>query len=173
MHDGRTAPCRYCGRECILNSLPQHECKCIRNPDMWERVAAALASPTPGIGIYGDDYPPIAKALGLPARSTLRDVFGDSWADILDAFGLVPPKRRWRSAAEKAQAPGADYEADLARMLERQELARVAEEHAALEYERRILEREKTAGYGFTVARVRDLPGVRVNGRECVAVMLK
>jgi hypothetical protein len=103
----------------------------------------------------------------------LRDVFGDSWADILDAFGLVPPKRRWRSAAEKAQAPGADYEADLARMLERQELARVAEEHAALEYERQVLEREKTAGYGFTVARVRDLPGVRVNGRECVAVMLR
>lgn len=164
-HTGYTLiPCPHCGEKFGSNKLPAHVRTCIDAPDIREAVATALESSTPGVGIFADEYRAISSELGIPSRSTIIKRYG-SWGKVLAAFGLQSPR---------PDTPHTYADERAARVtLAQREAAAIADVDRMSDEARQNIANDYEAEHTFNGYRVRDLPGVYVNGNPCVAVMLR
>ncbi len=164
-HSGyRLIPCPHCGEKFGSNKLPAHVRTCIDAPDIREAVAAALESSTPGVGIFADEYRAISSELGIPSRSTIMMRYG-TWSEVLAAFGLRSPRPDTpRTYSDKCSARVTLAQREAAAIAAVDKMTEEARHNIAINYE---------VEHTFNGYRVRDLPGVYVNGKPCVAVMLR
>lgn len=102
-HNYRMTTCPHCGRDVPANLADMHTSICASRPEMKARIAAALVSDVPGVGVRVGVYDKNAKVNGVPPVSTLLRNFGGTWETVLAAFGLTmqPPKRRPEHTAEQ------------------------------------------------------------------------
>lgn len=164
-HNYSMTVCPHCQREVPTGSFDMHASVCIFRPDMQERIKATLASDEPGVGARLKDYDRKRAETGAAHSTTLMRVYGGTWAAVLDAFGLTP----WMSATKRASCT-----AEQQRMTAKQREQAACDDVAAMcEDARRLLAAEYDNAHTFHGYRVRDLPGVTVNGHKCVAVMLR
>ena len=161
----KLVPCPHCGRSFGLNKYPTHIRTCVDAPAIRTALAAALESNTPGVGITESEYRLISRERGTPATSTIRRRWG-MWADVLAAFGLTCPQRN---------APRTHTAATVApRMTAKQREEAAIDDVAQMEADaRRALAAEYDAAHTFNGYRVRDLPGVTVNGKPCQVIALR
>lgn len=158
-------PCPYCGALFGNNKHPHHVRTCIDSPTVREAVAAALQGTTPGVGITAEEYRDKSPGLGIPSRSTIIRRYGN-WDAVLASFGLKPPHRN----APRVFVP------DLVRRRmtsAEREAAAIQDVDAMSANARAVLASEYDAAHTLHGCAVRDLPGVTVGGRPCVAVMLR
>lgn len=162
------AQCRYCAREMSTIRVGTHERVCIHNPTVRAAVIATMASTTPGEGVTMSQYAArSAGNLSIPDVTTLRRATGArNWAGVLAEFGLVP------QTAQTDVTDPTPQDGQLTRAQKR-EAAIIASADAMSEAARRELASAYEAEHTFHGYRVRDLPGVTVNGRACVAIMLR
>lgn len=164
-HNYPMTVCPHCGREVPGNMADMHISVCVFSPDMQARILAALTTDTPGVGARQKEYDTTRVVHGAAHATTLLRAYGGTWTAVLDAFGLTP----WVSASKRAERTPAQR-----RMTPKQREAAACEDVAAMcEESRRIMAAEYDAAHTFKACSVRDLPGVTVNGRACVAVMLR
>ncbi len=163
-HNHPLTTCPHCGRVVPANMADMHASICVRSPEMMARIAAALTSDTPGVGARIVDYRRARAANGAADVTTLLRAFGGTWEDVLAAFGLTvrPPKRRPERTPQQQ------------RMTAQQRESAAIADVAAMEAETRAaLLRDYEAAHTFHGYKVRDLSGVTVNGKPCVAIMLR
>ena len=162
---GFVATCPHCGREVPGNMSDMHTSVCIYRPEMQERIRAALTSDVPGVGVRLKDYDAARPTHGAAHSVTLIRAYGGTWAAVLDAFGLVPwesPTRR-TTRTEKQQ-----------RMTAKQREDAAIQDVAAMESDaRRVLAGEYEAAHAFKVCRVEPETVLRINGHECVRLVLR
>ncbi len=103
--------CPHCGMEITAARLPLHVSVCDSEPTMRARVLEAMTSTVPGVSVHYREYEARAAMNGLPKLKTLQGRHGQKWSEIVAAFGLVPPRRRWLTAAQKAGEEAVSYEA--------------------------------------------------------------
>lgn len=157
--------CPHCGKELSTIRIWTHERICFRNPKVRPLIVAAMSSKKPGEGVTMSQYSVVTSGdTRTPDVTTLRRATGArDWAGVLAEFGLVPQTPD--QCPTDAPAPRTE--------------AQRAEDAACKEVDdwraqaREILRQERYHLYGFTVLSVRDLPGVTVNGKPCVAVTLR
>lgn len=160
--------CRHCGRELSTIRIWTHERVCIHNPTVRAAVITTMAAENDGEGVTMSQY--AARSAGdltIPDVTTLRRATGaHDWAGVLAEFGLVP---------QTVQVVTASTTTPVERLTrsQRKEAAVLAAVDEMSEAARRIVAAEYDSAHTFDGYRVRDLPGVYVNGRECVAVMLR
>jgi len=94
-HNYPMVVCPHCAREVPAAMTDMHASVCARRPEMVARIAAALVSDVPGVGIKVSVYARNSKTLDVPPVSTLLRNFGGTWDAVLEAFGLAaqPSKR--------------------------------------------------------------------------------
>ena len=162
------AGCRYCGREMGTHRLPTHERLCIHNPTVRVAVIATMAGKRDGEGVTMSQYAArSAGDLSIPDVTTLRRATGArDWAGVLAEFGLVP------QTAQTDVTDPTPQGGQLTRA-QKKEAAIIASVDAMSEAARREVASTYEAEHTFRGYKVRDLPGVTVNGRACVAVMLR
>ena len=165
-HKQRMTTCPHCGREVPANMGDMHASICAQRPEMKARILAALTSDVPGVGVKVGAYDKTSKANRVPPVSTLLRNFGGTWALVLDAFGLeVPPDNRKRRPERTAEQR---------RMTAKQREDAAIADVAAMDADvRAVLAHECEAAHLFTVCAVRDVPGLTINGKPCVAMMLR
>jgi len=120
-NNGRVVVCPHCAREVPAAMADMHASVCARRPEMVARIAAALVSDVPGVGIKVSVYARNSKTLDVPPVSTLLRNFGGTWEAVLDAFGLTPqpskrhlertPTQRRMTAQQREAAACADVAA--------------------------------------------------------------
>lgn len=157
--------CPHCGKELSTIRIWTHERICIHNPKVRPLIVAAMSSRNPGQGVTMSQYSVISSNdTRIPDVTTLRRATGArDWAGVLAEFGLVPQTLDGRDAESPASRTAA----------QKAEAAALADVDDWREQAREIIRQERYHLYGFTVLRVRDLPGVTVNGKPCVAVTLR
>lgn len=162
-HNYPMTVCPHCGREVPGNVSDAQASVCIHRPEMKARILAALTSDVPGVGVKMKVYESRRVALGAAHSTSLLRSYGATWGEVLEVFGLTIQKSK-RSTRTPAQR----------RMTARQREAAACEDVAAMcDESRRIMAAEYDAAHTFKACSVRDMPGVTVNGRACVAVMLR
>ncbi len=83
-----TQRCRYCGMEMGAQRLPNHEARCPRNPDMFERLRQFMHGyAEDGVGLPATLYSDLIIGEYLPSVSQLNRVFG-TWRAFVEACGL-------------------------------------------------------------------------------------
>lgn len=165
-HNYLMTTCPHCGREVPRNMAAMHESVCAHRPEMKARILAALTSDVAGVGVKMSVYERAAKSRGAPPVSTLLRNFGGTWLAVLESFGLDVPSdaRKRRAARTPAQQ----------RMTAKQrEAAAIEETDAERAIAQAVLREERDRQYGITVCRVDPEPGLRINGRECVRLVLR
>ncbi len=162
---GFVVTCPHCGREVPGNMSDMHVSVCIYRPEMQERIRAALTSDVPGVGVRLKDYDAARPTHGAAHSVTLIRAYGGTWAAVLEAFGLAP----WVSPTRRTERTAAQQ-----RMTAKQREEAACADVAQMEADaRRVLAGEYDSAHTLHGCSVRDLPGVTVNGRACVAVMLR
>lgn len=160
--------CRHCGRELSTIRIWTHERVCIHNPTVRAAVIATMAAENDGEGVTMSQY--AARSAGnltIPDVTTLRRATGArDWAGVLAEFGLVP---------QTVTAMPVDATTPVERLTraQRKEAAIIAAVDEMSEAARCIVAAEYNAAHTFDGYRVRDLPGVTVNGKPCIATMLR
>jgi len=145
-----------------------HERVCIHNPTVRAAVIATMAAENDGEGVTMSQY--AARSAGnltIPDVTTLRRATGArDWAGVLAEFGLVP---------QTVTAMPVDATTPVERLTraQRKEAAIIAAVDEMSEAARCIVAAEYNAAHTFDGYRVRDLPGVTVNGKPCIATMLR
>lgn len=162
---GYVTTCPHCGREVPGNMIDMHTSVCIYRPEMQERIRAALTSDVPGVGVRLKDYDAARPTHGAAHSVTLIRAYGGTWAAVLDAFSLTP----WESPTKRATRTDKQQRMTPAQ----REQAACADVAAMAADARRVMSHEYDAAHTLHGYKVRDLPGVTVNGRACVAVMLR
>ena len=162
---GFVATCPHCGREVPGNMSDMHTSVCIYRPEMQERIRAALTSDVPGVGVRLKDYDAARPTHGAAHSVTLIRAYGGTWAAVLDAFSLTP----WESPTKRATRTDKQQRMTPAQ----REQAACADVAAMAADARWVMSHEYDAAHTLHGYKVRDLPGVTVNGRACVAVMLR
>lgn len=165
-HNYPMVKCPHCGREVPGNVSAIHDTVCAFHPDKKARTLEALTSSTPGVGKTWKEYEATYRLYRALSVTTLLRQYAPTWAGVLDAFGLeVPPDKRKRrpERTEKQQ-----------RMTPAQRETAACEDVAQMAADaRRVMAHEYDAAHTFDGYRVRDLPGVTIGGRACVAVALR
>lgn len=165
-HNYPLVTCPHCGREVPRSMVDMHASVCAHRPEMAARILAALTSDVDGVGVKMSVYERAAKSRGTPPVSTLLRNFGGTWLAVLESFGLDAPSDalKRRSARTPAQQ----------RMTAKQREAAACEDVAQMAADaRRVLAAEYDNAHTLHGYAVRDLPGVTVNGKPCVAVTLR
>lgn len=164
-HNYPIVTCPHCGREVPSNASEMHVSVCVHRPEMQERIRAALTTDVPGVGARLKDYDRTRIAHGAAHATTLLRAYGGTWTAVLEAFGFVP----WESPNKRTPKTPAQQ-----RMTARQREQAAIEDVAQMEADaRRVLAAEYDAAHVLHGCAVRDLPGVTIDGRPCVAVMLR
>jgi len=160
--------CRHCGRELSTIRIWTHERVCIHNPTVRAAVVATMAAENDGEGVTMSQYAArSAGDLSIPDVTTLRRVTGArDWAGVLAEFGLVP------QTAQTDVTDPTPQGGQLTRA-QKKEAAIIASVDAMSEAARREVASNYEAEHTFHGYKVRDLPGVTINGRACVAVVLR
>jgi hypothetical protein len=90
----KSATCPHCARELTTAHMPRHLSACLHNPQVSDRVRAALADENnPGYAVGQQEYELRAIRAHLPVVKTLRDRLGP-WPEVCAAFGLQPAKTK-------------------------------------------------------------------------------
>jgi hypothetical protein len=171
------ATCPHCGKETTSAALGRHAPVCMRNPANWSRLLAILTAED-GVGITYSEYEAMAERADLPGITTLRRQTGTtSWDGILAAFGLESPEELERTCAKCGRTfRGRGYvlhEGSCGGKRWVNLATEVEQESAIIEHEAHILEQDKLQAQCLPAYRMRELPGVSVNGRAVVAVMIR
>lgn len=158
--------CPHCGREVPANTAAMHDSVCAFHPEKRANTLAAMTSDTPGVGKTLKDYERTYRPHRALSVTTLLRQYAPTWAGVLDAFGLeTPPDARKR---REPRTPGQQ------RMTKQQrEEAAIADVASMEAGARRIMAAEYDNAHTLHGYAVRDLPGVTIGGRACVAVMLR
>ena len=142
--------CEHCSGEFGVNLFERHVAVCPKNPVYFDAIYAALQDDDdPDYAVPLETYRERARLAGVAGADTLKETFG-GWRVAVEHFGLIP--------------------ADAAELQQRRAMMAVL---AMAAKEERLLREDRESAGAFQALRVRDLPGVYVNGRECVAVMLR
>lgn len=164
-HNYPLIACPHCGREVPSNASDMHMSVCAHRPEMRARILAALTTDVPGVGARLKDYDRARIAHGAAHATTPIRAYGGTWTAVLEAFGLVP----WESPNKRT--PRTPQQA---RMTARQREQAAIEDVAQMEADaRRVLAAEYDAAHTLKAYRVEPEPGLRVNGNECVRLMLR
>ncbi len=164
-HNYPMVVCPHCGREVPAAMTDAHASVCIHRPEMKARILAALTTDVPGVGARQKEYDTARVVHGAAHATTLLRAYGGTWTAVLDAFGLTP----WVSASRRAARTPAQR-----RMTRQQrEDAAIADVAAMAEDARQIMAAEYDDAHTLRGCAVRDLPGLTICGRPCVAVMLR
>jgi len=143
-----------------------HDSVCAKHPDIRARTLTALTSSVPGVGKTWKEYDRTYRALRALSVPTLLRQYAPTWAGVLDAFGLeVPPDARKRRPARTEK-----QRRMTAQQREQAACDDVAAQRAAA---RAVLDAERDRQYGIEVCRVVPEPGLRINGNECVRLILR
>lgn len=163
---GYVVTCPHCGREVPGNMSDMHASVCAHRPAMKAAILATITSDVPGVGIPMQQYEKRRHAHGALHLSTLLRNYGGTWPAVLDAFGLALPEdqRKRRPARTEKQQRMTPAQREQAAC------ADVAAQHAAM---RSVLETERNRQYGIEVCRIVSEPGLRINGNECVRLVLR
>jgi hypothetical protein len=146
----RPQTCPHCRRSFAASVLRRHADVCPENPAIRDAIIAAMQNEVyPGFAVSLAEYQERAVGKAVTNVKTLKQHFG-SWRNTVAYYGL-----RLTTDAE---------------LLELRELAEMRAQMAA---ERALLEQDAERAYLLPVLRVREMPGLRVNGRECVACVLR
>jgi len=142
--------CEHCSGEFGVNLFERHAAVCPKNPVYFDAIYAALQDDDdPDYAVPLETYRERARLAGVAGADTLKETFG-GWRVAVEYFGLIP--------------------ADAAELQQRRAMMAVL---AMAAKEERLLREDRESAGAFQALRVRDLPGVTVNGRACVAVMLR
>jgi len=164
-HNYPMVVCPHCGREVPAAMTDAHASVCIHRPEMKARILAALTTDVPGVGARQKEYDTARVVHGAAHATTLLRAYGGTWTAVLDAFGLTP----WVSPTRRTERTAAQQ-----RMTAKQREEAACADVAQMEADaRRVLAGEYDSAHTLHGCSVRDLPGVTVNGRACVAVMLR
>jgi len=163
-HNYPMVVCPHCAREVPAAMTDAHASVCIHRPEMKARILSALTSDVPGVGVKMKVYESRRVAVGAAHSTSLLRGYGGTWEAVLEAFGLTvqPSKRHLERTPTQRRMTAQQREA-----------AACADVAAMCEDARRIMAAEYDDAHTFDGYRVRDLPGVTVNGHKCVAVMLR
>lgn len=164
-HNYPMVACPHCNREVPSAMADMHVSVCVFSPDMQARILAALTTDTPGVGARQKEYDAARVAHGAAHATTLLRAYGGTWAAVLDAFGLTP----WVSATRRAALTATQQRMTIAQ----REQAACADVAAMEADARRVLAHEYDAAHTLHGYAVRDVSGVTINGRACVAVALR
>ena len=163
-HNYPMVVCPHCGREIPAAMTDAHASVCIHRPEMKARILAALTSDVPGVGVKMKAYDIARIAHGAAHSTSLLRGYGGTWPTVLEAFGLAMPERKYTPTRTPAQQ----------RMTRQQrEDAAIADVAAMAEDARQIMAAEYDDAHTLRGCAVRDLPGLTICGRPCVAVMLR
>ena len=142
--------CPHCAQEMAPGPYERHAQSCPKNPDFYDAIRAALQDDEyPEFAVALLDYHERARAAGATGVDLLERAFG-GWRQAVEYFGLKP--------------------ANSDELLQRREMAKVL---AVAAYEAAALREDDERAHMLHGYNVRDLPGVTVNGRPVVAVMLR
>lgn len=162
----RMTTCPHCGREVPANTAEMHDSVCARHPAKRAQTLVALKSDVPGMGKTLKEYERTYRPLQGMSVTTLLRQYGATWAAVLDAFGLAVPADSRKRRPERTP--------EQQRMTAKQREDAAIADVAAMEADvRAVLAGEFDAAHTLHGCAVRDLPGVTIDGRACVAIMLR
>lgn len=142
--------CPHCEQEFATGVYDRHTALCPKKPAYYDAIRAALQDADyPEFAVAQQDYHERARVAEVVGVDLLKRIFG-TWRAAVDYFGLKP------ASSDELQ--------------QRRAMAEVFETAAR---EAAILREDAERAMVFTVCRVRELPGVTVNGRACVAMELR
>ncbi len=145
-----TCRCEHCGVEFATRVFGRHERLCPKNPAYYDALRAALQDADyPEYAVTREVYRERAAAADVASVDVLKETFA-GWNNAVEFFGLIP--------------------ADSAELQQRRAMMEVI---AVAAREERILREDMERAGRLHGYRARDLPGVYVNGKPCVAVMLR
>jgi hypothetical protein len=144
------AVCPHCGVKFRSSALGNHERTCPSREDLRAAIIALAEHPDmPGMAVSSAVYTERSQGYAVPSRRTLELHFG-TWHKAMLHFGLATQRNQEE--------------------IERRIMAEIQEER---ENVRRILRTEREGAYGLAVLAVLPAPGLTVNGRECVRLVLR
>jgi hypothetical protein len=85
--------CPHCGGTFSVPTIKQHLRACPDAPTVHAAIAEALADPDkPGFALSAHRYNNRRVFLGAPGHTTVLPRYGNTWAGVCEAFGLLPPE---------------------------------------------------------------------------------
>lgn len=182
----KRATCPYCDKESTAPAMGRHIPMCAANPAN-HACYKQLMTDRDDIGCTYSEYQARVVDHDAPSVTTLKRITGMiAWDDILAWFGLLPADAPANTRvcpccgktfaalgyARHCRACGGNAEA-------RRVAAEVAEESRIVAWEGELLEQDAIAAQWLFVGDkrkppiIKPAPGLRINGRECVRVVLR
>lgn len=142
--------CEHCGGEFATAVFARHERLCPKAPAHYDALRAALQDDDfPEYAVAREVYRERARDADIASVDVLKETFA-GWNNAVAYFGLKP--------------------ADSAELQQQRAMLEVL---AVAAREARIMREDTEHAGRLQGYRTRDLPGVYVNGKPCVAVMLR